>query len=94
MRKSFNIIVAGKVQGVWFRPSTLRKASDLTIVGWVRNCENGNVEIHAEGEEMDLELFVEWCKVGPELARVDDITVSEAKEVRCDDFLIANKSIG
>ncbi len=52
------------------------KAEDLSLAGWVRNLDDGRVEIVAEGEEADVEAFADWCKSGPESAGVSHSRVS------------------
>ncbi|MBN2203197.1 MAG: acylphosphatase [Candidatus Aenigmarchaeota archaeon] len=68
------IFVFGKVQGVGFRFSAKIKAKSLGLNGWVRNVQN-HVEVLVEGERKSIEQIVEWCKVGPSTAKVDDIKV-------------------
>jgi acylphosphatase len=70
-----HIFVLGQVQGVFFRAETRTKAKELGLFGWVKNLENGRVEILAEGEKEKLEKLVEWVKEGPALARVNGIQV-------------------
>lgn len=71
-----HMIVQGRVQGVFFRASTQKVAQGLGLVGWVKNCSDGSVEIHAEGEQGKLDEFVEWCRQGPELASVSNIDLT------------------
>ncbi|MCD6467633.1 MAG: acylphosphatase [Methanomicrobia archaeon] len=73
--KQVHIFVSGRVQGVFYRANTRKKAKELGIRGWVRNLYDGRVEITAEGKEKDLKKFIEWCKKGPELAFVENIKV-------------------
>ena len=77
MRKHFNIKVAGRVQGVFFRASTKTCADQHNIFGFVRNEPDGTVYIEAEGEERDLEKFIDWCSHGPEAAIVETCEVEE-----------------
>ncbi|MBS7619366.1 acylphosphatase [Candidatus Bathyarchaeota archaeon] len=70
-----HIYVSGRVQGVFYRSSTQKKARELSITGWVKNLEDGRVEIVAEGEEDKLKKFIEWCRIGPVMARVEDFEV-------------------
>jgi len=73
------LVIEGRVQGVWFRDSTRRKAKELGVFGWVRNMSDGNVEILIEGPEERVEKLVTWCHEGPPYARVDKVkkTVEE-----------------
>ncbi|WP_378186844.1 acylphosphatase [Aquimarina sp. W85] len=70
----YSIIVSGKVQGVWYRKSTLEKANELTIYGFVKNLANGSVYIEAEGSEEQLAQLLAWCAIGPEFANVLQVT--------------------
>lgn len=74
--KAFRAVVEGEVQGVGFRYSAVREARALGLGGWVRNAEDGTVEVWAEGEETALEEFLAWLKVGPSAAWVREVKVS------------------
>lgn len=50
-RKAASVVFQGRVQGVWFRANTQRKASGAGLRGWVRNLDDGSVEALFEGEE-------------------------------------------
>lgn len=75
MIKKIRAVVIGTVQGVGYRYFTVMRASGLGIVGYVKNLSNGNVEIVAEGEEADLDQFVELLKRGPSGAYVREVVV-------------------
>lgn len=77
MTKHYKITISGKVQGVWFRKSAHREAEKWGIKGYVMNGNDGTVYVEAEGEEKALDLFVKWCRQGPEKARVSDVVVKE-----------------
>jgi acylphosphatase len=68
-------IVSGRVQGVFFRDSTRRKARHLGIAGHAINLPDGRVEVLACGDAAALEQLVAWLHEGPELARVSRVTV-------------------
>ena len=76
---AFHALVRGRVQGVGFRYSAVREADRLQLNGWVRNCVDGNVEVWAEGPEVQLALFLEWLNHGPQFSRVDSVR-KEIKE--------------
>ena len=67
--------VAGRVQGVWFRASTQRKAEELGLTGWVKNTDDGRVEVKACGAEEKLHALQEWLQYGPPTAEVSSLDV-------------------
>jgi acylphosphatase len=71
------IIVAGRVQGVYFRYFTERKAEEMGVAGSVKNLDSGHVEIIAEADDETLNAFIRWCHKGPITARVDSVDISE-----------------
>lgn len=68
--------IFGRVQGVCFRSYTQRKAIQLGLTGWVKNCDDRTVEILAEGEENILKEFLAWCHEGSPGSSVNKITES------------------
>ena len=74
------ITVTGVVQGVFYRAEAQSKAQELQITGWVRNRDDGTVEIHAEGSEEALKELERWCWTGPARAAVTGVTVTEDAE--------------
>ena len=74
--RNYRIRVQGKVQGVFFRASTLRMAQLMNVKGFVRNEEDGSVFIEAEGEEEMLTKFIQWCHQGPDNAEVKYVSVT------------------
>jgi len=67
--------VIGRVQGVWFRQSTKNMADQYGVYGWCRNNPDGSVAAVFEGEETAVKTVVDWCKSGPDMARVEDLQV-------------------
>jgi len=70
------LLISGRVQGVYFRQSTLVEAQNLGVNGWVRNLMDGRVEAVFEGEEHAVKTLVNYCRQGPAAARVNDLEVS------------------
>jgi len=66
-------MIRGRVQGVYFRASTVREARRLGLTGWVKNRNDGAVEIVAEGEEDQVKDLLSWAQRGPSTARVDSV---------------------
>jgi len=66
-------VVRGDVQGVGFRYFVQRRAQQLGLKGWVRNNDDGSVELVAEGEREGLEQLKRALQEGPRMARVDRV---------------------
>jgi acylphosphatase len=81
-----HVRIAGQVQGVFFRAWTKEQAGALRISGWVRNCSDGSVEAHVEGEEETVGQLVERLRQGPPSARVETLGVEEASIEGFDGF--------
>lgn len=75
MKVRAHLLVSGRVQGVYFRQSTLLEAQNLGVKGWVRNLMDGRVEAVFEGEEHEVKMLVNYCRQGPAAARVDNLDV-------------------
>ena len=72
----YRVVVRGLVQGVWYRESCRRVATELGVTGWVRNRADGAVEAHFEGRERDVARAVAWCRDGPPAADVTAVDVT------------------
>lgn len=66
-------LVSGRVQGVFFRASTVRQGQALSLRGWARNLADGRVEVLAAGSETALDELAAWLHKGPPMARVDRV---------------------
>jgi acylphosphatase len=66
-----HFLIQGRVQGVGFRWYVHREASELDLRGWVRNTEDGDVEVVASGEDSDLAELRASLRRGPRGSRVD-----------------------
>jgi acylphosphatase len=67
------VVVHGRVQGVFFRDTCRRKASERGVAGWVANRPDGAVEAVFEGEPAAVDALVEWCREGPRGADVQSV---------------------
>ncbi|MEM7609328.1 MAG: acylphosphatase [Myxococcota bacterium] len=72
-QKRIQLIVRGRVQGVYYRATAQREARQNGLTGWVKNRGDGSVEIVAEGEEDAVKDFLSWAQTGPSTARVDKV---------------------
>lgn len=81
--------IEGRVQMVMFRDFTQRKARGLELVGYVKNLDDGTVEVVAQGTPDGLKLLIEKLHEGSILSRVDSVAVEwRAPSGRFDDFTI------
>jgi acylphosphatase len=71
------VVVSGRVQGVFFRDSTRRKASSRGVAGWVTNRPDGAVEAVFEGDSDAVESLVGFARAGPRGADVADVEVTD-----------------
>lgn len=70
-------MVSGRVQGVFFRDTTRRRAEAAGVSGWVDNRSDGAVEAVFEGEEAAVDELVEFCQRGPSRAEVAAVEVTD-----------------
>ena len=75
MKVQAHVIFTGKVQGVWFRANTQKKAKAMGLTGWVRNLPDGSVEAVFQGPEEQVKATVQWCETSQPYARVDSVEV-------------------
>lgn len=78
MTERARLVVAGRVQGVWYRASMRREAERLGLAGWVRNLPDGTVEAEAIGPTAAVDRLIAWARVGPPAAEVADVRVERA----------------
>ena len=86
-----HFLIQGRVQGVGFRWFVQREAGELELRGWVRNTEDGDVEVVAAGESADLDELRLSLKQGPRGSRVDRViehTLEENEASDLDSFRI------
>jgi acylphosphatase len=67
------LVIAGRVQGVWYRAWTVENATGLGLRGWVRNRADGTVEALLIGSRSAVDRMAERCREGPPKARVTDV---------------------
>jgi len=91
--KHINIKVTGKVQGVFFRASTKAVADQMGVKGFVKNEKDGSVYVEAEGEATILEMFVDWCKEGPEKAKVEQVEITDGEIKNYRNFEVVKKNL-
>ncbi|HEV7558042.1 MAG TPA: acylphosphatase, partial [Kofleriaceae bacterium] len=77
MRRRVRAIVTGRVQGVSYRASTVFEARRLGLSGWVRNCNDGTVELECEGDGARVATLLAWCERGPAGAVVTRVSIDD-----------------
>ena len=70
-----HLIITGRVQGVFFRASTVAQAQHLSLTGWVANAPDGSVEVVAEGTRARIDELTAWCRHGPSGAKVTNVEI-------------------
>jgi acylphosphatase len=68
-------VVAGRVQGVFYRGTAARRAQELAVRGYARNLADGRVEVLACGEEESVRTFVSWLWTGSTASKVTSVDV-------------------
>ena len=86
--------VRGEVQGVGFRDATRRRARELGLMGWVRNGEENEVLVHAEGVRRSIDELLAFLTDGPPPARVEEVTSEDVKVEGHEQFAIRGVSAG
>jgi acylphosphatase len=88
MPKRVRIKVEGLVQGVSFRVGALRMARTLKVTGFVRNEADGSVLAEAEGEDSQVDQFLDWCRLGPPMAEVSKVSFEDIEPLGSSQFNI------
>jgi acylphosphatase len=70
-----HVTISGEVQGVFFRETARRKATEAGVAGWITNRSDGRVEAVFEGPAEAVDGLVEFCRHGPTAATVEDVDV-------------------
>ena len=92
--RAIRATVAGFVQGVGFREATRRAASELGVLGWVRNADDGAVQVHAEGTDDAVAALIAFLRTGPRAAAVQSVEVTPARVEGHEQFAIRGVSAG
>lgn len=85
MKKSVRLYIDGTVQGVFFRMFVKENAERYNVKGFVRNLEDGRIEVFLEGNADDVNKMIELCRKGPKHAQIRKV---EIKLERFQDFKV------
>lgn len=80
--------VSGKVQDVFFRDSTVKKAKILQLTGWVTNTPDDDVELIACGEQDHIMELTDWLRKGSDASEVNNVHWEEIPLQSFDDFTV------
>jgi len=75
MKKSVRLYITGTVQGVFFRAFIKEEAEKNNVKGFVRNLEDGRIEIFLEGDTNDVDKMMELCRKGPRHAQIKSVEI-------------------
>jgi acylphosphatase len=70
-------LVSGRVQGVFYRATCVRRAESLKLRGYAKNLPDGRVEVLACGEPEAVEQFIAWLWEGSPASRVEGVSTGE-----------------
>ncbi|KHO54622.1 MAG: acylphosphatase [archaeon GW2011_AR19] len=79
MKKSIRVYITGNIQGIYFRSFIKENSERYNVKGFVRNLEDGRVEVFLEGNSEDVNKMIEVCKIGPKNAQVRDVQTKQEK---------------
>ncbi|MBS3094402.1 acylphosphatase [Candidatus Pacearchaeota archaeon] len=79
MKKSVRLYVNGTVQGVFFRMFVKENAERNNVKGFIRNLEDGRVEVFLEGDFDDVNKMIELCKKGPKHSMIKNVEIKPEK---------------
>lgn len=83
MKKSIRLYVTGTVQGAFFRAFVKENAERYNVKGFIRNLEDGRLEIFLEGNADDVNKMIELCRKGPKHSQIRKV---EEKPEKFQDF--------
>ena len=81
MEKAVHLLISGKVQGVFYRYTAQKMATQLNVKGWIKNLPNGKVEAVAVGSPTAVDTFIAWCHEGPPGAVVTGVDIEPLSEI-------------
>jgi len=79
MKKSVRLYIKGVVQGVFFRAFVKENAEKLDVRGFIRNLDDGRVEVFLEGDPDKVNKMIELCKTGPKYSQIYNMEIIPEK---------------
>lgn len=81
-----HLIISGRVQGVFYRSYTKKKAQGLHLSGWVKNTNNSQVETIIVGPAKQIKKMVSWLAKGSPLSKVKQVKIISQEKIKKDSF--------
>jgi len=78
--KQVRVYISGRVQGVGFRWWVQKQAQSLKLTGWIKNLDDGRVEVLAQGDKGNLDILLKSLNHGPRFSEVKKFDISWEKE--------------
>ena len=79
MKKAVRLYITGTVQGIFFRQFVKDNAERYNLRGFVRNLEDGRIEIFTEGDIENVDKMIEVCQKGPKHSQIKKVDVKDEK---------------
>jgi len=79
MKKAVRVYIQGTVQGVFFRAFVKEHAEKYNVKGFIRNLEDGRIEIFLEGDPSEVNKMIELCKKGPKHSQIRKVDLKSEK---------------
>ena len=79
MKKSVRLYITGTVQAVFFRVFVKQNAERYDVKGFVRNLEDGRIEVFLEGDADNVNKMIEICKAGPKHSNIKNVELKPEK---------------
>lgn len=77
MKKSIRLYITGTVQGVFFRAFVKENAERYNVKGFIRNLEDGRIEIFLEGNSDEVNKMIELCRQGPRHSQIRNVEMKQ-----------------
>ena len=88
LMKTLKIFISGAVQGVFFRQFIKDKADEIGVKGYVRNLEDGKVEVVIEGKDKEVNEMLKICRKGAPHSQVKELEIEEIPHQEFKDFKV------
>ena len=88
MKRSVRLYISGTVQNVFLRAFVKENAEKYNVKGFVRNLEDGRIEVFLEGDLEPVEKMIELCKKGPKFSQIRNVELKEEKLQDFKDFKV------